>query len=298
MAATVGDLIDETYREWLEPPDDQALQAVLVGSLSAAATTLTYLDTYLSPEERYLFAPGSLIEIGAELIRIGDADDASNTLSNLRRGVDGTTAATHADGVVIKLHPRFPRKTVFNLVANAIQALWPPLYDVGVEELTTAPLAELPASLIQPISCLVYNGAEWDYTSVRVLNPFPASSTGKAAYFPDAATGCSAVLTYRKSPEAPTSESQFLTDLGVNPAWHRLIKIDVVLEAASNADLDRLTPEFTASRPELELAPIMAASEIRQRLIQYREYLVERAKMQLDHEYGATLRSTVNRTFY
>lgn len=296
MADTISQLLDELYREWLEPPSDGAIQASLSAGITRDATSLVYLDAYLAPEEQYLLAPGTLIEVGSELMRIGETNTATNTISGLVRGAEGTKASPHSAGDAVKLNPRFPRSTLFNLTKSAIQGLWPPLYAVKTATLTGssdgAPVA-LPVDFIQPMRAIRTDN--YDQTPIRVLNPYSLVASGKAAIFPEAPTEIH--LSYRAATVAPTSETDYLLDLGVRPSWHRIIKVDVVLDAASNDDIDKLTPEFLKNRIELEASPILAASEIRQRLIGYREYLVERAVAQLDHEYGHLLSVSVDRTF-
>jgi hypothetical protein len=294
----VSSLIDQIFREWLEPPSDQAPQAILADTINSNATVLNYLDTYLAREERFLLAPGSLIELDSELIRIGTVNESANTISVLQRGAEGTEAVGHDAGAPIKLHPRFPRKTVFDAVVDAVMGLFPPLYAVAHETVTSGnEPVEVPADFIQPISALVQDSGGWFSTPVRVLNPFPSVPSGKAVYFPAAPSGKDILLTYRTSPRAPVDEAVTLEELGVRKSWHRIIKVDVVLEVASNVDIDRLSPEFVASKTDLELTPVLAASEIRQRLIAYREYLLDRAASQLEHEFGPVLQVGADRTF-
>lgn len=288
---TIGDLINEVYREWLEPPSAQPVHAVLDGDLSSGSTTITYLDTYMSAEEQYMMAPGSLIEIESELIRIGEVDEGTNKITVVRRGAEGTVATAHAAGATIKLSPKFPRQTIFTALKDSIAGLFPPLYAIAWDTLSVqaAGFTEIPADVIQPISALSnFGDNQWSGVQARILNPFPPSSTNKAAYFPGA-EGQDVIFTYRAAPAGPTAEDDLLSDLGIQDSWKRILKVDVVLEVASNADIGRLSPEFTATTQDLELAPVLAASEIRQRLIQYREYLVERARDDLDHKFGGAV---------
>lgn len=293
--ATVGDLVDEIYREWLEPPSDQPVVAILDTGLTDTSPALTYLDNYLSREESFMLAPGTLIEIDSELVRVGGADETTNLLTNLKRGVEGTVATTHAAGVPIKVAPMFPRLTVFNAVASAVANLWPPLYQIKSRPPVVAnqdDWIELPPDFIQPIAAYSNDGRRYHRTNIEVLNPFPLSQTGKAAYFPSLLPSPGEVMvSYRAAPRLPQAEDETLFELGIKRAWTRIIKVDVVMDVASNADITRLTPEFVTTQAELELNPVLAASEIRNRLIQYREYLMEQAVADLEHEYGALLTS-------
>ena len=61
------------------------------------------------------FRAGSVFEIESELFYVWEANTASKTLT-VERGYGGTTAASHAGGVLVTLNPRFPRAQMFDAV--------------------------------------------------------------------------------------------------------------------------------------------------------------------------------------
>ena len=75
--------------------------AVLVGNLSTTATSITVNDSTLLPEPDLIRAiPGELF-IGGEKITYWNNNTATNTLTNIRRGVGGTANQAHLSGTIV-----------------------------------------------------------------------------------------------------------------------------------------------------------------------------------------------------
>ena len=50
MSSTIADLIDRTYREYLEPVDNVESYSYLTGGIDASQTTLNYEENMFSTE--------------------------------------------------------------------------------------------------------------------------------------------------------------------------------------------------------------------------------------------------------
>ena len=129
MSATIGDLIDRTYREYLEPMDDLTSYTTLGSTISASATTLNFNGDLLSIEEEDAMDAGAIVEIGQELMICTDLNAVTNTLT-VTRGARGTTAVQHLADSIIKIAPVFPRKNVFDAISDQIHNLYPTLFAV------------------------------------------------------------------------------------------------------------------------------------------------------------------------
>ena len=127
--AAVSTLVDRIYRDFLNKPDDLPAFSRLDGSIDDSTTSVVYEAGLFSTEEENLLGAGGLIEIGQELMLVTNANTSTRTLT-VARGFKGTTAASHSDNETITLNPTFPRKSVFDAVADNIVRLYPSLYNV------------------------------------------------------------------------------------------------------------------------------------------------------------------------
>ncbi len=118
--SNIGNLVDRTYREYLEPMDDLVSYTTLSTGINNSVTTLTFNGDLLSVEEEDAMDAGTVIEINQELMLCTDLNAVTNTVT-VTRGARGTTAAAHTAGDLIKISPPFPRKNVFDAVCDQIK---------------------------------------------------------------------------------------------------------------------------------------------------------------------------------
>ena len=127
--SNLGNLVDRTYREYLEPLDDLNSYTLLTTNISNSDTSIAFNGDLLSVEEEDALDAGTVIEIGRELMLCTDLNAVANTIT-VTRGVRGTTATSHSIGDTIKIAPVFPRENVFNAVVDQIETLYPTLFAV------------------------------------------------------------------------------------------------------------------------------------------------------------------------
>jgi hypothetical protein len=109
---------------------DRTLQQLLSGTVesrnklaSTVNTTTTSITTTYSLDS---LRAGQVLEIESELMYIWVADSNTQTLT-VERGYNGTTAANHSAGVIIKANPRFPRGQILDAINNEMADLSSPL---------------------------------------------------------------------------------------------------------------------------------------------------------------------------
>ena len=136
MSTTIGDLVDRTFREYLEPMDDLVSYTTLSAGINDSVTSLTFNGDLLSIEEEDAMDAGTIIEIGRELMLCTDLNAVTNTVT-VTRGARGTAAAAHSTGDLVKIAPPFPRKVVFDAVKDQINNLFPTLFAVDTQSITT-----------------------------------------------------------------------------------------------------------------------------------------------------------------
>jgi len=286
--STVGEIISRVFRDYLEAPDDQPTRASLAAAMSSSETTLQYTQTYLSAEEEQLFGPGIIIEIDSEEIMVGGIDVETNTLTGLRRAMNGTDSNPHAIDTIITLAPMWRRKSVFDAVADAIVGLYPELY--GVTEsasitLSTAGPTEVPADVARPLwfyGRSSTTASDWEPHSVTFYDRFPGSTTGKAIV--TTATG-NGYLVYAKKFTMPTSESVSLASLGVEPQWENLVVLGAAIHLISSKEFDAIGNEFLINQLKSQGFPTGSASRVRDGMIRHYERLLAKAEEELNTRY-------------
>jgi hypothetical protein len=131
--SNLGNLVDRTFREYLEPLDNLNSYTTLTTGINNSETSIAFNGDLLSVEEEDALDAGTVIEIGRELMLCTDLNAVTNTITVVR-GVRGTTAVSHTAGEIIKIAPTFPRQNVFDAVVDQIETLYPTLF--AVETLT------------------------------------------------------------------------------------------------------------------------------------------------------------------
>ena len=278
MVTTVREVVNKVLRDFLEPADSQPTRITLNGAILAADTSLIFDPTYMSPEEDELLGPGVLIQVDSELMLVGDIDDVTNTISGLTRGVNGTTAADHDDGALIEISPLWSRQSVFEAVGDSIVELWPDLF--GVSDSTEVTLSrtgwsEVPDYVEDVIYLWAGSGTSWAESGFNFLANFGPSSTGKAISTPSY-YGSTGWATFKVRPLRPTDEDDTLASLFVDESWVKLICVSTVAYLITSRDIDEITEEHIDAQMT-ERQPNIASS-LRDRLLGYHDYLLQRAK--------------------
>lgn len=282
MASDIANIIDRIKRDYLEPPGKQAPVFVMndSGGISASDTSVVTETSNLSAEEEDLLAAGTLIEIGSEIIRVGGVSGTSPdlTLSSLTRGLLGTTAAAHADASDIYLltEDHVSRLSIFNAVADAIEALYPDLWTVGVEEfgVTEGPI-ELPAYAGPVMNVEISYGGQWrSVGSWTELYDHPYLSTGRGVQIHGIAQGNDCLVYYKKKPKRPTAETDTWTTLRLEDDWVRVIVISAVAELMASFDLSNFDTEFITQMLRAENRAPGEATDLRNALLQLRNFLI------------------------
>ena len=258
--AAVSTLVDRIYRDFLNKPDDLSAFSRLDGAMSdTTGTTLTYESGLFSSEEENLLGNGALVEVDQELMLVTAANTSTRTLT-VSRGYSGTTAATHADKTNIFINPTFPRKSVFDAVADNIVRLYPSLYNVTTTNVTAnSTYAEVPASTVEVLTSYVQNASGEQYTSagIELLRDFPPSTTNTAVQFYNTSNGKTVHLVVKRKFVRPTSETVDLaTDCLISDEYEQIVMVGAVADIVGATDIDASTQEFITEKLAAENYPI------------------------------------------
>jgi len=288
--AAVSTLVDRIYRDFLNKPDDLAAFSRLDGSITSSDTSLIYEDNLFSSEEENLLDGGALIEIDQELMLVTSSNTSTRTLT-VARGYAGTTAAAHSDNTTLYINPTFPRKSVFDAVADNIVRLYPSLYNVTTTSVTSASTyVEVPASTVEVLTSYVQNSSGELYTSagIELLRDFPPSSTNTAVQFYNTSTGKTVYLVVKRKFVRPTAETDDLaTDCLIADEYQQIVMIGAVADMVGATDIDATTQEFITERLAAENYPVGSGERLRNALLRLRSLLIDEARGNLRSLYPA-----------
>ena len=321
MSTNIEGLINRVYREYLEPNDDVQSFTYLTTAIDNTATSIVYNNTVITSEEEDAMSAGNFIEINRELMLITAIDTASTTLT-VMRGARGTDKDSHGINTLIKINPPFPRKNVFDAVADQITNLYPTLYAVETVETTSGTGYTLLGTydspgtnnyLVTPIKAISQytdwsagsdqTGLTFKGVAVEMIdlpNPFTyTDSTGTertitytsgpdvvhALQFSGIASGHTCYVTFKKKFVQPTAETDTLATIGLEDEYEPIIMAGVAAHMLSGRDIPAATTEFITDQLGTANFPVGAASNIRNGLLSYQATLLEQAKKDLKARY-------------
>ena len=288
--AAVSTLVDRIYRDFLNKPDDLSAFSRLDGSMTDAQTTLSYEDGLFSVEEENLLGNGAIVEVDQELMLVTNANTSTRVLT-VSRGYQGTTAASHNDKTNIFINPTFPRKSVFDAVADNIVRLYPSLYNVTTTSVTSnSTYAEVPASTIEILTSYVQNSSGEKYTSagIELLRDFPPSTTNAAVQFYNTSTGKTVYLVVKRKFVRPTDETVDLsTTCLIEDEYEQIVMVGAVADIVGATDIDATTQEFITEKLAAENYPVGSGERLRNALLRLRSLLIDEARGNLRSLYPA-----------
>ena len=279
--AAVSTLVDRIYRDFLNKPDDLSAFSRLDGAIDNTTTTVIYEDGLLSSEEENLLAGGALVEVNQELMLVTNIVSSTRTLT-VARGYAGTTADSHGDKTNMFINPTFPRKSVFDAVADNISRLYPSLYNITTTNVTSnSTYAEVPATTVSVVNSWVQNASGDQYTSagIELLTNFPPSSTNTAVQFSNTSNGKTVYLVVKRKFGRPTAETDDLsTACFLEDSYHQIIMIGAVADIMGATDVDASTQEFITEKLSAENYPIGSGERLRNALLRLRSLLIDEAR--------------------
>jgi len=299
MSTTIGDLVDRVYREYLEPMDNIVSYTILGSGIDDTATEITFNGDLLSVEEEDALDAGAVIEIGQELMICTDLNAVTNTVT-VTRGARGTTASSHLINSIIKITPPFARINVFNAVKDQIENLYPTLFAVEVQTLTSATgwvalegaddnriIAPLKAiSQFTTLSDGDETSVQFRGVSVELIDvPTSVTSTGKAVQFNGIQTGVPVHVTFKKKFGTVTNEDTTLSDVGLETEYEPIIMAGVAAQMVAGKDIPTVTAEYITDQISIGNYPIGSSNSLRNSLLQYQQLLITQARKDLRARY-------------
>tara|TARA_B100000427_G_scaffold324781_1_gene330506 strand:+ start:174 stop:1181 length:1008 start_codon:yes stop_codon:yes gene_type:complete len=319
--SNIGDLVDRVYREYLEPMDDLVSYTTLNTGVNNSVTSIVFEGDMLSIEEEDSLDKGTVIEINQELMICTDLNAVTNTIT-VKRGVQGTTAAAHTAGDIIKISPPFPRKNVFDAVCDQIKNLFPTLFAVDTQSVTVGDGYTLlgsydsvgthnyVVSIVGAISQYTDFSSNSDTTGVNFApvtcslielpNPFSYNdsdgvertftySTGPsvvhAIQFSGIASGHTAYVTFKKRFIEPTAEDNTLANIGLEDEYVPIIMAGVAAHMVAGRDIPAATTDYISDQLAVSNYPVGSSNNVRNSLLQYQQLLLNQSRKYLRAKY-------------
>ena len=319
--ANIGNLVDRTFREYLEPMDDLVSYTTLSTGVNDSITSIVFDGDLLSIEEEDALDKGTIIEINQELMICTDLNAVTNTIT-VKRGMKGTTAVAHTAGDLIKISPPFPRKVVFDAVKDQINNLFPTLFAVETQSVTAGTGYTLLGTHDSPgtnnylVSILSSISQYTDFASgsdstgaifqpvtsslIELPNPFTFTdsdgvsrtityTTGPsvvhAIQFQSIAQGHTVHVTFKKKFIEPTSESDTLSTVGLEAEYEPIIMAGVAAQLLAGKDIPSATTDYISDQLAVSNFPVGSANSVRNSLLQYQQLLVNQARKYLRAKY-------------
>lgn len=299
MSANIGELIDRIYREYLEPVDDLVPYTTLTSTITNSATQVSFDGKLVTQEEEDAMDSGNLIEIGSELMRVTDLDTVGNNVTVVR-GVRGTTAVEHTEGAEIKIIPTFPRINVFNAVKDQIENLYPTLYAVEVQSISSATgyvaltggddsriVAPLKAvSQYQTLASGSETSVQYRGVAMELIDvPTSVTASGKVVQFSGIASGVTVHCTFKKKFGDVTNEASTLSDIGLETEYEPIIMAGAAAQLIAGRDIPTATSDYITDQMSVQNYGVGSSANLRNSLLQYQQILIAQARKDLRARY-------------
>ena len=130
--ATYDDLVSRVKQQLLGYTRDQASVSYLTAPMGASDTTFTVDTDTITNISR------GLVEIDGEMILVKSKDRDTGIVTVLAgtngRGVESTTASSHAANAIVTSDPRYPKARIMEAINDTINGVYPDLWVFGEVE--------------------------------------------------------------------------------------------------------------------------------------------------------------------
>lgn len=288
--STVAQVIDRTYREYLEPPSKQPAMVKLKTDIDNAVTAVVYEEGYLTSDEQDAAGPGKIIGVDLELMLITKHAEGARTWTVLR-GHLGTTKAAHtaADPAMITIGRPISRVAVFDAIADTLEGFYDDLYRRRTIQINTSgsPVeitngdAERSIKYQFPITDVT--DTRWAVVPVEILRDNATWTSLNAIQFIGVPSGRAGYLTYAARFPRPTLESDILdeSNFDLPVRWERVLIVGAVAQVISGVPIDAINPEFIVDAIRAQGFPVGSGRNILQTVLQFYDFLLQRAKRDL-----------------
>jgi len=222
--------------------------------------------------------------------------NAAGNAITVSRGARGTTAQTHTANALIKISPAFPRINVFNAVKDQIENLYPTLYAIEEQTISSATgyvalTGDDDSRIVAPLKAVsqyttLASGSETSVqfrgVAVELIDvPTSVTASGKVVQFSGINNGVNVHCTFKKKFGDVTDEDTTLASVGLETEYEPIIMAGVAAQILAGRDIPSATAEYITESMALTTFPVNSATSIRNSLLQYQQVLINQARKDL-----------------
>jgi hypothetical protein len=284
----VRQVVERVERQYLEHPDELWVRTRLVFGIDETSTQLDIDLDLLSVEEQALVGPGVLLQIDFEQMIVSDVVNETVTV---RRGMRGTDAEEHDAGAEILVAPPYTRDVVFDAVSETIVGMHPPLFAylhasavVGANGVTQVPADTV---LVQ-VARRTDNNNPVNLEDLGMWPDEDGIPRRSIRVFGEPA-GTPLWIGFRARFRLPTSPGDVLSQLGVKDEWARIVVVGAAAQLVAGKPMSNAWKEYVSAQMRSEAFPAETPNRIRDALVAYHEYLINRAAASLQQQHPMML---------
>lgn len=290
---TASTLIDRTVQQLLAGTVEERNK--IASSLDASTTSVPIEYSLGSLREQTVF------QVDSELMYVWEVNTASKTLT-VERGFGGTTAATHADGAIVTVNPKFPRWQVLQALNDELADLSSPMN--GLFQMKTVDISYNGSDRqinLTGISTLIdLYDVRWRYTSddypvvrnYRLMRNMPTAdfASGLALTLDEPVMSSTIRIIYKDAFTAFASEASTLSSSGATSELADLLVLGAQIRLLASREVKRNFVESQGDTRRADEVPAGAMNASVTNLLRLRRDRIQAEAARLNRQYPTRIR--------
>ena len=290
---TAGNLVDRTAQNLLAGVVEERNK--IASSLDASTTSVPIEYSLGSLREQTVF------QIDSELMYIWEVNTASKTLT-VERGFGGTTAATHADGAIVVVSPKFPRWQILQALNDELADLSSPMN--GLFQMKTVDISyngsDRQINLTGITSMIDVYDVRWRYLSddypvvrrYRLMRDMPTSDfpSGYVLSLDEPVMSSTIRVIYKDKYTAFSTEASTLASTGASTELADLLVLGAQIRLLASREVKRNFIESQGDTRRADEVPAGAMNASVTNLLRLRRDRIQAEAARLNRQYPTRIR--------
>jgi hypothetical protein len=290
---TAGTLVDRTVQNLLAGTVEERNK--LASSLDASTTSVPIEYSLGSLREQTVF------QVDSELMYVWEVNTASKTLT-VERGFGGTTAATHADGAIVTVNPKFPRWQVLQALNDELSDLSSPMN--GLFQMKTLDISyngsDRQVNLTGVTSMIDLYDVRWRYTSddypvvrnYRLMRDMPTAdfASGYVLTLDEPVMSSTIRVIYKDAYGSLSSEATTLASTGASSSLADLLVLGAQIRLLASREVKRNFIESQGDTRRSDEVPAGAMNASVTNLLRLRRDRIQAEAARLSRQYPTRIR--------
>jgi len=290
---TAGNLVDRTAQNLLAGVVEERNK--IASSLDASTTSVPIEYSLGSLREQTVF------QVDSELMYIWEVNTASKTLT-VERGFGGTTAATHADGAIVVVSPKFPRWQILQALNDELADLSSPMN--GLFQMKTVDISyngsDRQINLTGITSMIDVYDVRWRYLSddypvvrrYRLMRDMPTSDfpSGYVLSLDEPVMSSTIRVIYKDKYTAFSTEASTLASTGASTELADLLVLGAQIRLLASREVKRNFVESQGDTRRADEVPAGAMNASVTNLLRLRRDRIQAEAARLNRQYPTRIR--------